>query len=113
MRISFGLTALIGSAVAAAASREHIQVYLHPQPTAPSVHFSTPTLSASQAKAVLAHHLGESVDDFEELPQDEGTWAHLVSLWKGQAQRPKARVVIIEGGVSPQGIARRLRSDPS
>jgi hypothetical protein len=66
-----------------------------------------PTLTPDQAKAVLAHHLGEGVADFEEMPADENLWGHLVGAWNGvwgeEKERRKARVVIVEGGVVPQG----------
>lgn len=104
MRLSAGVTAFLSATLAVATAQAQVQVYLHPQPTLPSHHLSAPTLSASQAKAVLAHHLGESADDFEEIPQDESMWRHLLGVWSGQKEeRTKARVVIIEGGVSAQG----------
>jgi hypothetical protein len=89
------------------ASQQPIQVYLHPSPSSPAHLQSAPTLTPEQAKAVLSHHLGEALDDFEEIPQDEGMWSHLMGMWVGggdagkDVQRPK--VVIIEGGVSSQG----------
>ena len=98
-----------------------LQVYLHPTPTDQS-HLSAPTLSADQAKAVLSHHLGEGIGDFEEIPADEGLWGHWMGMWNGigggvgggaghggmykgvgMKEGEQPRVVIIDGGVSSQG----------
>ena len=87
--------------LAARASPQSIAVYLHPTPAVHS--HSVPTLSPAQAKAVLAHHLGETIDVFEEIPADEGLWGHLIGMWKGENEGGKAKVVVIEGGISPQG----------
>lgn len=89
------------------ASQQPIQVYLHPAPSSPAHLQSVPTLTPEQAKAVLSHHLGEPIQDFDEIPQDEGLWSHLMGMWVNEGesgkdvQRPK--VVVIEGGVSAQG----------
>jgi hypothetical protein len=97
--------------------QQPLQVYLHPTPqqNAHSSSQAIPTLSADQAKAILTHHLGGTIGDFDEIPNDEGLWGHLVNMWKtegGQAgtggvgsggEEQKARLVFIDGGVSPQG----------
>lgn len=92
--------------VSAYNQQKPLQIYLHPTPTNPSSQ-SAPTLTADQAKAVLSHHLGENIGDFEEIPSDEGLWGHLVSMWNGEesgaGEGRKAKVVVIEGGVMPQG----------
>lgn len=93
-----------------AAYQQPLQVYLHPSPpNAHKSHGSAPTLSADQAKAILTHHLGGTIGDFEEIPNDEGLWGHLVNMWNGNEgglEGAKARVVFIDGGVSPQGRCR-------
>lgn len=85
----------------------HIQVYLHPSPSSSSPHTSAPTLSADQAKAVLSHHLGDPISDFDEIPADEGLWSHLIGMWSGHGQgngrqAAGARIVIVDGGVASQ-----------
>ena len=97
------LSAILLLPLCFARASQPIQVYLHPTPSAPSHLQSPPTLSADQAKAVLAHHLGQQIDVFEKIPQDEGSWAHLMTMWKGESEGQKAKVVVIEGGVTPQG----------
>ncbi|CAD6564764.1 MAG: hypothetical protein TREMPRED_000268 [Tremellales sp. Tagirdzhanova-0007] len=98
--------------LAARASPQSIAVYLHPTPAVHS--HSVPTLSPAQAKAVLAHHLGETIDVFEEIPADEGLWGHLIGMWKGENEGGKAKVVVIEGGISPQDVLpTTLPSSPS
>jgi hypothetical protein len=85
-------------------AQQPIQIYLHPTP--PSQHLSAaPTLTPEQAKAVLSHHLGEGISDFDEIPADEGVWGHLVGAWNGlwAGEGERGRVVIIEGGVRAQG----------
>jgi len=82
--------------------QQPIQFYLHPTPALAHAD-SPPTLSADQAKAVLAHHLGEGIDGYEEIPADEALWGHLMGMSGAQREGGKARVVVIEGGVSPQG----------
>ena len=114
MRLSSYGSFLLAAASASAASRyqsqQPVQVYLYPQPSDARSPPSAPTLTASQAKAVFSHHLGEEIDDFEEIPSDEGLWGHLLGMWRGQFGRgrigaeEKARVVVIEGGVQPQGM---------
>jgi len=104
MRLSI-LPVAFALAAGVSAQQKPLQVYLHPTPAA-SAPDSPPTLSADQAKAVLAHHLGQPIDDFEEIPSDEGLWTHLMGMWSGEkvlGAEEKARVVIIEGGVMPQG----------
>jgi hypothetical protein len=92
---------ILALAVAHSAVADRIQVYLHPAPNVPTSR-PAPTLSASQAKAVLSHHLGEQIAEIQELPEDESMWGHLMGLWNGQNHsRPK--VVIVEGGVTEQG----------
>lgn len=61
-------------------------------------------MTAAEAKAVIAHHLGTSTE-FEEIPDGngEGAWAQLVSLMEGKKSSSKSRVVIVEGDVLPQG----------
>ena len=90
------------------AQQQPLQKYLHPTPSNVDS-ASVPTLSADQAKAVLAHHLGENIGDFDEIPNDEGLWAHLMGMWDGHSEggvERKARVVIIDGGVEAQGKLR-------
>ena len=86
------------------AQQQPLQIYLHPTPA--NIDSAVPTLSADQAKAVLAHHLGGNIGDFDEIPNDEGLWGHLMGMWndknEGGVER-KARVVIIDGGVEAQG----------
>jgi hypothetical protein len=115
MLLSNLLTAVILPLLATARSsspQQHIQVYLHPSPSAPAHLQSAPTLTPAQAKAVLRHHLGESIGDFEEIPQDEGMWSHLMGMWVGggkagtDVQKPK--VVVIEGGLTAQGGYSRI-----
>lgn len=104
MRLSV-LPLALSLCLGATAQQKPLQVYLHPTPSA-SGPDSPPTLSAAQAKAVLAHHLGENIGDFEEIPSDEGLWSHLIGMWgdeKVVGEKDKARVVILEGGVLPQG----------
>lgn len=99
--LSVALSLLVG----ALAQQKPLQVYLHPTPSS-SGPDSPPTLSADQAKAVLAHHLGDTIEDFDEIPADESLWSHLMGMWAGEkvvGQGDKPRVVIIEGGVMPQG----------
>ena len=78
-----------------------LQVFLHPSPNRPS-HLPPPTLTANQAKAVLNHHLGDEIGDFEEIPGDEGLWGSLMGLWRHETG-DRGRVVVIEGGVESQG----------
>jgi len=87
----------------ASAQQQPLQIYLHPTPS--NLDSAAPTLSADQAKAVLAHHLGENIGDFDEIPNDEGMWGHLMGMWndKVEGAERKARVVIIDGGVEAQG----------
>ncbi|WVW83929.1 hypothetical protein I302_105952 [Kwoniella bestiolae CBS 10118] len=86
-------------------SQQPLQIYLYPTPAShQDASLSIPTLSADQAKAVLSHHLGEPLDDFDEIPQDEGLWSHLMSLWEGTNEGEKARVVVIDGGVDAQDV---------
>ncbi|WVQ80650.1 hypothetical protein IAT38_002755 [Cryptococcus sp. DSM 104549] len=91
----------------ASSAQQPLQVYLHPTPQHPSSshpsHLTPPTLSAEQAKAVLAHHLGQDLADFEEIPQDEGLWAHLMGMWEG-VEGGKAKVVVVDGGVEAQDV---------
>ena len=101
MRLHQLSSCLLLPLIAARVSQQPIEVYLHPTP---SVHsHSIPTLSPAQAKAVLAHHLGETIDAFEEIPADETLWGHLIGMWKGEREGGKPKVVVIEGGISPQG----------
>lgn len=90
-------------AVQARNQQQPLQIYLHPTPS--NLDSAAPTLSADQAKAVLAHHLGENIGDFDEIPNDEGMWGHLMGMWndKSEGVERKARVVIIDGGVEAQG----------
>lgn len=87
-------------------AQQPLQVYLHPSPS-DAASKAAPTLTADQAKAVLSHHLGESIGDFDEIPDDEGLWGHLLNMWGGEQKQiggQKSRIVIIEGGVSPQEV---------
>ena len=77
-----------------------IQVFLHPSPSSPHAASAVPTLTADQAKAVLAHHMGDALSDFDEIPANEGMWGHLMGLWEKEER--EGRVVIVDGGVSPQ-----------
>lgn len=96
-----------------AAQQQPLQIYLHPTPTdlQSGSGPSAPTLSPDQARAVLAHHLGENIGDFDEIPNDEGLWGHLMGMWDGrhgevsggEGMGRKARVVIVDGGVEAQG----------
>lgn len=98
MRFVLGAIALQVLAASAA-----VQVFLHPAPNTPHGKHA-PTLTAAQAKAVLSHHLSEPIGDFEEIPQDEGLWSHLLHVWSGEDEvGSKPRIVIIDGGVSAQG----------
>ena len=85
------------------AQQQPLQIYLHPTPS--NLDSAAPTLSADQAKAVLAHHLGENIGDFDEIPNGEGMWGHLMGMWndKVEGAERRARVVIIDGGVEAQG----------
>jgi hypothetical protein len=87
----------------ASAQQQPLQIYLHPTPS--NLDSAAPTLSADQAKAVLAHHLGQNIGDSDEIPNDEGMWGHLMGMWndKVEGAERKARVVIIDGGVEAQG----------
>ncbi|WVQ72592.1 hypothetical protein IAR50_002150 [Cryptococcus sp. DSM 104548] len=98
----------------ARSAQEPLQVYLHPAPqVSPSSLDATPTLSYSQAKAVLSHHLKQDISDFDEIPEDESHWAHLMGLWKGD-EGVKAKVVVIDGGVDAQDVLpTSLTSSPS
>jgi hypothetical protein len=87
------------------APQSQIQVYLHPSPSSPHAD-AAPTLSPEQAKAVLKHHMGEAIGDFEEIPADEGLWGHLIGVWRGgngRGEEVKGRVIIVDGGASAQG----------
>jgi hypothetical protein len=97
----------------ARAQQQPLQIYLHPTPS--NLDSAVPTLSADQAKAVLAHHLGENIGDFDEIPNDEGMWGHLMGMWndKMDGAERKARVVIIDGGVDAQGKLRRSHASAS
>lgn len=114
MRAAHLLTILAPSltSLALARSNEQIQIFLHPSPPSPHAqatdsHDAVPTLTADQAKAVLTHHMGDPISDFEEIPADEGMWSHLMGMWGGGLGHGKevdgGRVVIVDGGVSPQG----------
>ena len=111
MRLSvLGIPLLaIASTSAARQAQEPLQVYLHPTPTDSRYASQTiPTLTAAQANAVLSHHLGEQIGDFEEIPSDESLWGHLMHMWggsesSGDGGKAKAKVVIVEGGVMAQG----------
>jgi hypothetical protein len=91
----------------ARAQQQPLQIYLHPTPS--NLDSAVPTLSADQAKAVLAHHLGENIAN------DEGMWGHLMGMWndKMDGAERKARVVIIDGGVDAQGKLRRSHASAS
>lgn len=106
----FALSLLPLALASSYATQQPLQVYLHPAPKQ-NAHQPVPTLSADQAKAILTHHLGGTIGDFEEIPNDESLWGHLVNMWNGgdEAVSGKARVVFIDGGVSPQG--RRVLHD--
>ncbi|ODN79784.1 hypothetical protein L202_03692 [Cryptococcus amylolentus CBS 6039] len=99
----------------ARSAQEHLQVYLHPAPQTalPPSHASPPTLSYNQAKAVLSHHLKQDISDFDEIPEDESHWAHLMGLWEGD-EGVKAKVVVIDGGVDAQDVLpASLSSNPT
>ncbi|ORX36615.1 hypothetical protein BD324DRAFT_642285 [Kockovaella imperatae] len=112
--LSIPLLAVASTSLAYQA-QEPFQIYLYPTPSDASPLASAPTLTAAQAKAVLSHHLGEAIGDFEEIPSDEGLWSHLLHMWSGDHRghglsqasgsgRTKAKVVIIEGGVTAQDV---------
>ncbi len=92
------LAALLVLGTSFISARSTAQVYLHPAPV--QDHVPVPTLTPAQAKAVISHHIGETLEDLEEIPQNEELWSHLIGVWADK--RPHGRVVIIEG-VSPQG----------
>ncbi|WVQ99413.1 hypothetical protein IAU59_006546 [Kwoniella sp. CBS 9459] len=97
-------------------AQQPLQVYLYPTPTSPSLTdsaHSAPTLSAAQAKAVLSHHLGEGLGAFDEIPSDEGMWSHLMSMWNGEQEGEKARMVVLDGGVTPQDVLPTTLSQPA
>ena len=79
---------------------DQIQVYLHPSPSSPHASSAVPTLTADQANAVLTHHMGEIVSDFDEIPANAGMWGHLMGMWEDEER--EGRVVIVDGGVAPQ-----------
>ena len=85
---------------------DQIQVYLHPSPSSPHATGDVPTLTPDQAKAVLTHHIGDVLSDFDEMPADEGMWGHLMGMWHGEhaaeGEGREGRVVIVDGGVEPQ-----------
>ena len=100
-------TALAAIPLALASAQQPLQVYLHPTPPLDLASGSAPTLTPDQARAVLAHHLGQNIGDFEEIPNDEGLWQHLMGMWDGrhgEGTSGKARVVIVDGGVEAQGM---------
>jgi hypothetical protein len=101
--LSLTVTLLLPLIAARSQSQQPIQVYLHPAPTQQALQ-AAPTLTSAQAKAVLAHHLGEQIADFDEVPQDEGMWGHLMHMWGMEKESGKPRVVVIDGGVSSQGL---------
>jgi hypothetical protein len=91
------------SARSSSSQQSQIQVYLHPSPSSP--HRSVPTLTPDQAKAVLTHHLGGVLSDFDEIPADEAMWGHLVGMWGGGArEKQDGRVVFVDGDVPSQGM---------
>ncbi|WVO22210.1 uncharacterized protein IAS62_003540 [Cryptococcus decagattii] len=95
--------------------QQHLQVYLYPAPqSSPTYQQSTPpTLSYTQAKAVIDHHLRQDSSAFDEVPEDESVWAHLLGLWDSR-ETSKARIVVVDGGVEAQDILpSSLPSKPS
>ena len=103
MRVFSFASLIILQVVAARSAQQPVQVYLFPTPILPSPHHPSPTLSGDQAKAVFTHHLGGSISQFDEIPNDEGIWGHMMSIWRNEKESQRARVVVIDGGVSPQG----------
>ena len=100
-------SAIAAVPIVLASAQQPLQIYLHPTPT-DLASGSAPTLSPDQARAVLAHHLGENIGDFEEIPNDEGLWAHLMGMWDGKygdVKSGKSKVVIVDGGVEAQGMS--------
>jgi hypothetical protein len=111
MRLT-ALPVVLSLAGTAWAQQKPLQVYLHPTPSAAAPD-SPPTLTADQAKAVLAHHLVDTIGDFDEIPADESLWSHLIGMWQGEkvlGEGQKPRVVIIEGGAQSQGERFPVRS---
>ncbi|WVR07049.1 hypothetical protein IAU60_004088 [Kwoniella sp. DSM 27419] len=99
--------------VLARSAQQPLQVYLYPTPASANEQVA-PTLSAGQAKAVLAHHLGEGLGDFEEIPADEGMWRHLMGMWTTTDQRAeKARIVVLDGGLSAQEVLPTSLPEPA
>ena len=94
-----GLSLLLLAPLALA---QQAQVYLYPPPSDSS---SSPSLTAEQAEVVIAHHLGDGIEN-RPTPQDEGLWGHLLNVWQHE-KRP--RVVIVEG-VDAQGKLVRWRA---
>lgn len=84
--------------------QQHLQVYLYPAPQSSLTYQQStpPTLSYTQAKAVIDHHLRQDSSAFDEVPEDESMWAHLLGLWDPR-ETSKARVVVVDGGVEAQG----------
>ncbi|OCF36837.1 hypothetical protein I316_01433 [Kwoniella heveanensis BCC8398] len=121
LSIASASLALLPLALSKAQSQQQqpLQVYLYPTPTSPSLSDSgsigknAPTLSAAQAKAVLSHHLGEGLGDFDEIPSDEGMWSHLMHMWNGEKGEEKARIVVLDGGVLPQDVLPTSLPEPA
>lgn len=87
----------------ARSSQQPLQVYLYPSPqSSTNQQLTPPTLSYTQAKAVLDHHLRQDSSVFDEIPEDESMWVHLLGLWDSR-ETGKARVVVVDGGVEAQG----------
>lgn len=107
MRIPF-LTASFPFALlpfaTARSSQQPLQVYLYPAPQSSLTYqqLTPPTLSYTQAKAVLDHHLRQAPSAFDDIPEDENMWVHLLPLWDSR-EVGKARVVVVDGGVEAQG----------
>ncbi|OXG24647.1 hypothetical protein C366_00176 [Cryptococcus neoformans Tu401-1] len=118
MRIPF-LTASFPFALlpfaTARSSQQPLQVYLYPAPQSSLTYqqLTPPTLSYTQAKAVLDHHLRQDPSAFDEIPEDENMWVHLLPLWDSR-EVGKARVVVVDGGVEAQDVLpSSLPSEPS
>lgn len=105
MRLSWAAVLLAYHTLVQASSvaQQPLQVFLHPSP--PPSSLVVPTLNAVQAKAVLAHHLGETIGNFEEIPQDEGLWSHFLRQWNDSHGKTRSRIVIIDGGVTAEGMS--------
>ncbi|WVN88241.1 uncharacterized protein L203_103442 [Cryptococcus depauperatus CBS 7841] len=107
------LTLSLASVACARSIQPQLQVYLYPTPqSSTTAHARPPTLSYSQAKAVLSHHLKQDILDTEEIPENEEHWAHLMGLWDGN-EWGKARVVVMDGVDAQDVLPSTIPSQPA